>query len=342
MSAFLAIGSIGCSQNVKIQAWSTATDDILKRKDPGLIKRLSNADLVFKGGLILTPRNRKKFGGLSALWCSADGTKLIAVSDYPNQSSTKPEWFRFDLSYAPSGFLKSGSYKFSEKLVDAQNKTIPGAVESLAALGDRMYLSLDGSNDLLIYQFLNDSIGKAIKSDLNLTPNGTHPPNCGIETLCAISGGKLLAIDEMKHPKNQPNQRSGWIFDPNQKTDKPFIYKTKEKEIKGATTLPGGDIAIIEKTFDGSKTTTTLRLTILDKNQLNNKVMQGRTILHETSKALDNFEGIASYQKDGKEYLLLISDDNGDKLIAGQRTLILHFELQKKKPVHRARGVWAP
>ncbi|MCG6186841.1 hypothetical protein [Maribellus maritimus] len=47
------------------------------------------------------------------------------------------------------------------------------------------------------------------------------------------------------------------------------------------------------------------------------------------SKALDNFEGIDSYTVDGKEYLLLISDDNGDWNGEKQQTLLLNFKLLK-------------
>src|SRR5690606_16978362 len=46
-------------------------------RDPG---RVRFGALEFRGGLVLTSTDRR-FGGLSGLWLSADGQRLLAVSD---------------------------------------------------------------------------------------------------------------------------------------------------------------------------------------------------------------------------------------------------------------------
>jgi hypothetical protein len=54
--------------------------------------------------------------------------------------------------------------------------------------------------------------------------------------------------------------------------------------------------------------------------------MTTEVLLDVEAEAIDNCEGLTSYSVDGKQYLLIVSDDNGDSHDV-QKTLLFHFEV---------------
>jgi hypothetical protein len=77
-----------------------------------------------------------------------------------------------------------------------------------------------------------------------------------------------------------------------------------------------------------------MRLVCVPKETLRQAdvVVHGRTLVELTARGknqvLDNFEGLASFTRDGREFLFLLSDDNFNP---EQKTLLLLFELMLDK-----------
>ncbi|MFC2152023.1 esterase-like activity of phytase family protein [Bacteroidota bacterium] len=307
--------------------WNSVNDPALVN-DSELISKLSNEFILFKGGLILRPKDKVEFGGLSALWVSENGKELIAISDYSSKSKYKNEyksqWFQFNLNYDENYQLVNAEIYNKGQLSNPKAKVISGEIESIAWDQKKFYLSFDGSNQVFSYDINSlkkDENSFLPQSILHLKPNFPNIFNGGIEAMTATSDSLLLAIYE----KNDKQAfRDAWLLNPRTDTCKYFKYFTDIEDVKGATTLLNGDIIVVEKSYDAPHTR--LKLRLINKNDLGSDDIRAQEILYIESDALDNFEGIASYSMNGREYLLLISDDNGDRH-SRQQTILLHFEL---------------
>ncbi|MFC2104354.1 esterase-like activity of phytase family protein [Bacteroidota bacterium] len=307
--------------------WNSDNDPALIQ-DVELIKNLSNEHISFKGGLILKANDRDEFGGLSALWVSKNGKELLAVSDYSSKLKYKDEyksqWFQFDLIYSEKHNLINAEINKKGQFFNPNGQVISGEIESIAWNQKNFYLSFDGTNEVFSYDmngFKNDEISSLPQSILHLNPNFPKIFNGGIEAMTLTRDNLLLAIYEKNE---QQLYRDAWLLNPRTDTCKYFKYFTDLEDVKGATTLLNGDLIVLEKSYDSPLTR--LKLCLINKNDLGSEEIRAQEILYLESEALDNFEGIASYSLNGKEYLLIISDDNGDRNTS-QETLLLHFEL---------------
>jgi len=330
---------------IDVQPWS------IEQKDGKITKQLAKyPHVVFKGGLWLNQgRNiasKHRFGGLSAIWVSDHGTKLFAVSDYSslkkyNELHYEKDgrilhrkynscWFQFDLTYDDNQYLIDAILMKSGQLADSIGIIIRGESEGVAVLGDTIYVSKDQDPYILLFDkndFEEDRFTIQEKRRIQIVLKESFGKNDGIEAFTRTRDNKLFAIREMGNGKQK--LRNAWLIDP--KTPKDSIryldYINDFEEVKGATTLFNGDIVVLEKTRKNNRNKIKLVLVRQEDLEKEKPIHPSTTLLRLSSKkALDNIEGIASYARDGKEYLLLISDDNGDNRIT-QNTLLLHFEL---------------
>jgi hypothetical protein len=151
-----------------------------------------------------------------------------------------------------------------------------------------------------------------------------HFDNAGIEALKVTSDQKLFAICEMG---DDPNFRHAWVLDPKTEVCTYFKYPCKMNEIKAITTLSNGDFVVLEKTWSNEKQTNHVKLIRIKKDDLGKANMTTEVLLDVEAEAIDNCEGLTSYSVDGKQYLLMVSDDNGDSHEV-QKTLLFHFEVR--------------
>lgn len=312
-------------QNIQSSKWN------VEKNSNSIYKGLSNTQIIYKGGLVLEANDKDKFGGLSALWVSNDGKKLVAVSDYSSKQNFNKEnrsrWFRFDLHYDENQNLINADIDKKGQFLDFEKEVISGEIESLAWNYNTLYISFDESNKLFSYDI------NCIKSDeKQCTPIDTFEldnfpkrHNAGIEALTLTQENHLLAIYENNIGQES---REAWLLNPETGSIKKMNYIASLEDIKGATTLQSGDILVLEKTYDGE---TTFRLSTIKKRDLKSRtIIPDEIITTPKSKLLDNFEGIASYSINGKEYVIIITDDNGDRH-KNQKTLLFHFELYLNK-----------
>ena len=148
--------------------------------------------------------------------------------------------------------------------------------------------------------------------------------NSGIEALATLADGALLAIAEgRKEESTSPAflwRGGAWSE---------LVYpRLPGFRPTGATTLPGGDLLVIERSFnifDG----VAIRLQRFAAATIRaGATLRGTTLaVLRPPLTLDNMEGVAARRSaSGETLLYLISDDN---FRAGQRTLLLMFALEE-------------
>jgi hypothetical protein len=295
----------------------------LHAEDPD---RENVGSLRFRGGLELTSPDRR-FGGLSALLLSEDGARLTAVTD-------RGHWVTARLVTTPDGAPRA--------LVEAEIGALhgPGGAhlrgkrhtdsESLARLADGA-LVVGFERDHRLWRY------PAATNPLAGHPEAFPVPakfraklanlrnNNGIEALATLADGALLAIAE---GRKEEDASPAFLWRGGAWSE--LVYpRVPGFRPTGATTLPGGDLLVIERSFsifDG--------VAIRFQRIAAARIQAGATLRGTTLAVLrrpltlDNLEGVAArrHAATGETLVYLISDDNFGLL---QRTLLLVFALEE-------------
>jgi len=274
--------------------------------------------LEYRGGLKLRSKNRK-FGGLSGLAISKDGSVLRAVTDNGNWVRAKPMLNKKgslvglnDVSMAPP----SGIAIHPKKRRDA---------ESLFRIKGGYVATFEGVDRLLKYQgnkspFLKPGFPAA-------APDHIHDAhfNKGMEAAIALNDGRWVVIAE-GFPEDEKTY-SGWVRQ--KQRWRPFDYERTELfQPTGAALLPSGNILVLERrfTFLGGFAS---RLAIIPHQSIRPGVtLRGQEIARLEPPLVDeNFEGAAAFKnKKGDTIIFIVSDDNFFPL---QSTLLLMFKLRQ-------------
>jgi hypothetical protein len=277
--------------------------------------------LVYRGGLVLSSPDGR-FGGLSALLISEDGRRLTAVSD-------RGDWLTArlisDAGGAPSALTGAemgalhgpgGAHLRGKAASDS---------ESLARLPDGALL-VAFERDHRIWRYPAGDNPLAGHPEALPVPDAleTLRSNSGIEGLALLADGALLAIAEGRKEK-AASPAFLWRDGAWSKLTYPRIPGFRPT---GATRLPGGDLLVIERSFnilDG----VAIRLQRIAASA----IRPGATLTGETLAVLrapltlDNLEGVAARRGlSGETLVYLISDDNFRGL---QRTLLLVFAIEE-------------
>ena len=277
--------------------------------------------LSWRGGIeIAAPGSR--FGGLSGLLVSADGARLLAVSD-------RAYWLAADLVYDTSGRLAGVAEGEMGRLRDESGKALSKRTlrdaESLAFLPDgTLLVSFERSHRLWRYD-LDDRrpTGSARPWP---APDGLSeaPSNGGLEALTELSDGGLLALTE---DLDAGDGKIGYLWRDGAWSRLTYLPEPDFKPT-GASRLPGSDdILVIERrvsTFSGFH----VRLVRLAAGDIQPGArLKGEELARWGAPlTVDNFEGLATRRgADGEILIYLLSDDNFSLF---QRTLLLMFALE--------------
>jgi hypothetical protein len=268
--------------------------------------------LRFRGGLVLKSDD-PRFSGLSALLVSADGRGFVSVTD-------EGYWIRGGLVYDDRGDLSGVANVTLELLASPSGRMLPGKAwrdaESLAPGPDGgMVVAFEHTHRLWLYP--SDG-GRPVA----VTPPGNlslAPPNKGVEALTRLADGRFLVLTE-----GFANEGGviGWIG--GEPGWSQLTYATGGGfEPTGATTLPGGDVLVLERRYPpiGIRIRRLAKAAIVPGARLEGEVIARL----EGSLSVDNMEGIDARRGPGGETLIyVLSDDNANAL---QRTYLLMFEL---------------
>lgn len=276
--------------------------------------------LVFRGGLMWSSAD-KRFGGLSGLLVSQDGSTLRAVSD-------EGSWFRAQLSYDARGFLVG--------LADAELGPLRwpsgaplrdkewGDAESLTALPDgSLVVGFERHHRLWRYRSERRSLEASAEVFTEPPLLARLPPNGGLEAIAGLPDGRFLALTEESFDE-QGNLR-GFLLQAGRWS--PLSYRALDTpRPSDAAALPSGDVLVLERSYS-PVSGVWIRLRRIALATLQPGALLDPPVLAELKPplAIDNFEGIAVREKDGETLVYLVSDDN---FSAVQRTLLLMFALE--------------
>ena len=321
---FTAGGSLS-AQVLSDTVWSFSCNS-------GFIPELSNEFLKYKGGLELVSDSKMKTGGFSALSVLDSGNRILAISDFSAKSffpdSLRASWYEFEPVYDDQMNLTGMKYIKNGQILTENNEPL-AEIESVAVVNNIGHISLDNGAGKGDYIYQIDLSAEKPDGDFIILDKRTRIPNYpqysrqGIESMTMTDDGYLFLIHE-KEPNFQ--YRYTWLINPETLDFKEKLYTSKFGEIKGITTLMSGDLIILEKHFHSG--ITKIDISLLPKTDLEHDTLQSTTLLSTESRCLDNFEGISSFIRNNKEYIMLITDNNGDWQKPGrQKTIIVLFEI---------------
>lgn len=295
------------------------------RLQPG---RTKFGKLHFRGGLLLTS-NDSDFGGLSGLGISADGVRLLAISD-------EGHMFSADLHYA-DGMLAGVKNGAKSSLKGSKGQPLPKErkawhdAEGLA-LGPEgfqgpLWVSFERNHRIETYDFGRQGANSAAKRTKLPAPLNRSRSNSGMEALARFGPetelrGALIGFAE--HQDDDGFLRGAIIGGP-----KPGPVKLRDPgdySATGAAFLPDGDLIMLERRL-GNIFDFSIRIRRIKGETLRANATLDAETLFEGGLAfeIDNFEGVSVHQtKSGEIRLTLVSDDNFSPI---QQTLLMQFAL---------------
>ncbi len=291
--------------------------------DPAHPGEVRIGEVVFMAGFRLE-YGARFFGGLSGLWVSPSGDRMVAVTDHG-------DWVSAPLSHDAQGRMTGVGTLTMRALTGIDADSIDTILdpqerdaEGLAMLPDgRAIVSFERRHRIWIYDRpLTDN------EPLELDPPefvGRLQNNGGLEAIEAMPDGRLIAIAE--EPIGPGMVLDFWVLEPNGKWRSLGYLMRDGFEATGAAALPDGRVIVLERWFAAPGSIRN-RLRELTPEQIDgDEIVDGRVLAEFTSKYnIDNFEGLsARVGPHGETFLYMVSDDNFN---AGQKTYLFQFRLE--------------
>jgi len=274
--------------------------------------------LRFLGGIVLRSTDRR-FGGISGLRFLPDGETLIAVSDRGNWISLRPLFEGEALVGAADArlwpMLGSDGAPLESPAFDA---------ESLTLVGDTAFVSFERQHRIDTYHAPWGTENPRPTSYRSASAFGELENNGGIEGLTLLADGRFLAFAEA--PRDD-STFDGWLMDAEGGTEGLALFAQEPYRVTDLATLPSGNVLSLERRFSpiggvGAR----LRHIALDR--INPSALTDGDVIAELGGGytVDNMEGLAVREHDGRTEIFIISDDNQNPL---QRTILMAFELTR-------------
>jgi hypothetical protein len=299
--------------------------------NPESPRQASVGPLRFRGGLWLRSPD-PRFGGLSDLRVSADGARLLAVSDCGYG-------FAAEVLYDAHGGLTGIRGASLVELVGPGGRALSTDeidAEALERQGDDLLVGFEGPARVWRYR-ANPPFGGPPSPVASPPLSPECRDNRGLESITTVGSGRLLFLCEGRGLR--PASAPAWVGANGR-------WQAREYPLDGggagfgdvfrptsAARLPDGDVLVLERRYPPLAA----RLRQLSRADVEGtEPFAPRTVaVLEPPLSIDNFEGLAVRRAaSGGTYLYLLSDDNGCAKVgplAGprlQRTLLLLFELE--------------
>jgi hypothetical protein len=286
--------------------------------------------LEWRGGIELSSDD-ERFGGLSSLELSLDGTGLLAVSD-------RGFWLKADIRYT-DGHLSGLDKTVMAPILSSDGKPNKGKIrsdaEALAGwepgkIDGKMIVGFESRTRAGLYDLGKNGF-KARFRDLKLPRSAVKGPlNQELEAIGRfVKGplaGSIIAISELNKDENGDIRAFVWSGG-----RKAFGFSIKQFEdyaITDLAILPDGDILTIERSFSSTTLPGMAIRRIRTQDILANGAVSPRLIFSGRMPfyRIDNMEGIAVSELNGETRVTVISDNNYRPEY--QRTLLLQFALK--------------
>jgi hypothetical protein len=298
--------------------------------DPSDASRGKVGALRFLGGLWLRSDDAR-FGGLSDLRVSRDGSRLTAVTDCGSGFTAR-------LSYDVEGRLVGLSDARLAALTDAGGQPLTRDeidAESLMVVGsDELDVGFEGRGAIRAYGLDFSGPARVLSVPDGLRECGG---NGGLELIADAGEGRRLLVCETRRSASQTVP--AWIGTPDgwQAREYPLTFDGgwggEPFRPTGAARLSNGDMLVLERRFPPLAA----RIVRVTRETLDGTgLLAGTEIARlEAPLSIDNFEGVEVLRDTrGRSVVYLLSDDNNCAKAAGarglspQRTLLLQFALE--------------
>lgn len=312
LSCGLAVAPPGSSGNL-------AVEEIPIEPSPHASDPKRFGSLTFLSGFELRSSDRR-FGGLSGLVLSPDGSQLHAVSD-------RGYWVSILVRHDAQGRLISLGAMEIFPLLTPEGSEVKGRERDAEALvWDRdgsLIVSFEQVHRLWRYPPPPDafhSLPQPIPTPAELA---SAPSNGGLEAMTVLPDGRILAITETY--KNPDGSLKGWLIEKDQFISLSYLL-VEEFRPTDLAALSNGDVLLLESRF-GLLSGWAARIVRIPRESL---LPGARLIGEEIARiepplVVDNFEGMAVREDPQAGTLIyLVSDDNYSPF---QRTLVLQFRL---------------
>ena len=279
--------------------------------------------LAFRGGLELKS-DIGNFGGLSALWRSADGRRLVAVADNAQWLTANVETRNgrpVGLSDAVLAPILFGNGK-------PLRKTRFYDTEGLAVAGDAAYVGIERSHAVMRFDFSREGVAARgrrlpIPAEAERLPRNSGLEALGVAPPRSPLAGALVAIAERSRDGETAPTTGFILTGPRQGTFQ--VARSDDFDITDLAFLPDGEMLLLERRFSYLRGLA-VRLRRVPPDAIRNgATVDGPAIFEsDPSQTIDNMEGLSVHREGDEIVVTMISDDNFSPL---QKTLLLEFAL---------------
>ena len=285
--------------------------------NPERPEQLTVGKLLYRGGLVISS-STAEFGGLSALGVSADGDRMVALTDRGRRFASR-------LVYDEVGNLAGLRRTTLDTMANIDGTPLMAKSDS-----DIESMSPGVEGEIIVAFERRHRIWRYLPGRIKPEPlrhpaELSHlPPNNGIEGLALLNDGRLFAISE--GPAGLPTTLA-WASGLKNWSTMTYALKGGFRPT-GAATLAKGDVLVLERRF-------TLRDGVAGRIRRINStdIVPGEHLNPDLVAefrdpvTVDNFEGIAVRQGPRSVTLIyIVSDNNFNPL---QRTILMMFELAR-------------
>lgn len=262
------------------------------------------------------------FGGISGLQISADGKRLLAVTD-------AGKWLQAALRYEEGGELTGLDAATLSPLRDEKGQPVRGGSNidaeslSLQQPGDLQgpaYVSFERRHRIWFYPQ-----GLGSKAEQMRTPPGLDKAeeNKGLEAFERRADGSFIALAE--HMLNSAGNHTGWLIS-GEKSQAISLRREGEFEPTDMEFLPDGDLLVLERRYTRLGGPGMQIRRVKADSIKPDAILDGEVLINLTARyGIDNFEGLSARRNDAGEIIIyVISDNNFSPL---QKNLLLMFKL---------------
>lgn len=279
--------------------------------------------LTYRSGLELRA-DLEGFGGLSGLWRSPDGGRLVAITD-------NAQWLTARIDRR-EGRLVGLSDAVMAPILTATGKPLRRSrfydTEGLAIAGDTAWVSVERSHALFRFDWGRSGVqsrGQPIPLPRQVRD---LPSNSGLEAVAVAPArsplaGALVAVAERSQSGSTAPTLGLILTGPRPGAFE--LVRADDYDVTDIAFLPNGEVLVLERRFSllGGLG---IRIRRLDASAIRPGALANGPVIFETdgSSQIDNMEGMALHREGSEVVVTLIADNNFSRM---QRTLLLEFML---------------